>query len=426
MSNKVPYTLSEDSITVLWEGKPYSVRSDNANFSALRKALFEARYEDVGQYLDLKKAVEDFVDGDVEIKIEVVYYKGFRLAGVVVDKLLDMLRSGMKDSSPLVNYIKRLMENPSSNSIEELYTFLGYKSLPITPDGKILGYKGVQDNFYSSTGNADTVVVQGTTNERHQIFNGVGETIEVQRRCVDDNKDNHCSWGLHIGSFDYADGWSGCDGKLLLVEFDPQDAVSVPSDCSFQKLRVCKYTVVADLTDCKRELNKAVYEYNKPVYNDPVDDSEDDDEDYCDEDYCDEEDDVESDFDVEDVIAEENEDDYDDEDIINLGIRNYIENKHEGGVHPTVKNVSGIKVCRDAELRCKYIPEVVQGLGFVVEENEDKVLSGLCILPFDCLANQVPMSPLPAEDGEGEFDGDGEEVTLPEGYEANNYANDRA
>ena len=91
---------------------------------------------------------------------------------------------------------------------------------------------------------------------------------------MDDNRDNHCSHGLHIGSFDYAEGWSGCDGKLLLVEFDPQDAVSVPTDCSFQKLRVAKYKVVADLTDCKRELNKAVYEYNKPIYNSDADDED--------------------------------------------------------------------------------------------------------------------------------------------------------
>ena len=201
---KVPYTLSEDSITIVWEGKPYTIRKDNANFSEVRRALFEARYEDVGVLLYLKKAVEDFVDGEVEVKNEVVYYHGHRLHGVVVDKLIDMMRQGMKDSAPIINYIKNLMENPSSNSIEELYTFLGYRSLPITPEGKVLGYKGVKDDFYSSTGNADTIVVQGTTNESHQIFNGVGETIEVSRRCVDDNKDNHCSFGLHVGSYDYA------------------------------------------------------------------------------------------------------------------------------------------------------------------------------------------------------------------------------
>jgi len=251
------------------------------------------------------------------------------------------------------------MQNPSSNSIEELYTFLGYRSLPISPDGKVLGYKGVQENFYSTTGNADTIVLQGTTNENHQIFNGVGETIEVQRRCVDDNKDNHCSHGLHIGSFDYAEGWSGSDGKLLLVEFDPQDAVSVPTDCSFQKLRVSKYKVVADLTDCKRELNKAVYEYNKPIYNS-------DDEDCCDDEDCD---------------FECMEDDYDDEDLTNLAIRNYVENKLDEGTFPPLKNVRSIKVCREADLRCKDVALILEDLGFILEDNDDKVLSERFVLP---------------------------------------------
>jgi len=381
MNKKVPYTLSEDSICVFWEGKPYTIRKDNANYEPLRKALFDARYEDVGQYLDLKQAIEDFVDGDVEIKDEVVYYKGFRLAGVVVDKLLEMLRGGLKDSDPLVNYIKRLMENPSSNSIEELYTFLGYRSLPITPDGKILGYKGVQEDFYSTTGNADTIVLQGTTNENHQIFNGVGETIEVQRRCVDDNKDNHCSHGLHIGSFDYASSWSGCDGKLLLVEFDPQDAVSVPTDCSFQKLRVSKYKVVADITDCKKELDKAVYEYNKPIYNSNSDD-EDYDEDY--DDCCDDED---CDFDCEDVTEG-----WTDETTTNLIIRNYVENKHEQGENPPLKNVRSLKICRDNDLRCKDVARILEDFGFVLENNDEKVLSEKKVLPNDVHLPKNPNS----------------------------------
>ena len=390
---KLPYNLSEDSITVFWEGKPYTVRNDNANYQPLRNALFDGRYEDVGQYLDLKTAIQDFVDGDVEIKDEVVYYKGFRLAGVVVNKLLDMLRSGLKDSSPIVNYIKRLMENPSSNSIEELYTFLGYRSLPITPDGKILGYKGVQEDFYSTTGNADTVVLQGTTNERHQIFNGVGETVEVARRSVDDNKDNHCSWGLHIGSFDYADGWSGSDGKLLLVEFDPQDAVSVPTDCSFQKLRVCKYTVVADLTECKRELNDAVYEYNKPIY------GSDNDVDYDSDEYADDEDegrdylyddDGMDDEDIEDLVIDSTENSVksvevvdEDRSILLLTVRNYLENRHSKGMLPTVKHIAGLTVMREAGLRCADVPLVVEELGYVLERDDEKVKSDLCILPLE-------------------------------------------
>ena len=303
---KVPYTLSENSLTIFWEGKPYTLRKDHINFELAKQAIFEARYEDLGDLLDIAKAVEDFVEGEIEVKDEDVFYKNHRLHGVVVDKLLEMLRAGMKDSAPLTNFITRLQSNPSANSVNELYSFLSYKALPTTPEGKVLGYKGVKNDFYSSTGNADTIVVQGKTNESHQIFNGVGETIEVSRRCVDDNKDNHCSFGLHVGSYDYANGWAGQDGRLLVVEFDPEDAVSVPTDCDFQKLRVSKYRVVEDITDTRKELNKVVYEANKPIY-DSDDDSDDwDDYEIEDEDegrdYLYDDDDMDDDFDMEDQI----------------------------------------------------------------------------------------------------------------------------
>ena len=350
---KVPYNITEDSIVVVWDEKPYTIRKDNANFRALRSALFEGRYDEVEQYLDIKKAVENFVDGSVEVKDDNVYYHGHALHGVVVDKLLEMLRSGMKDSSPIVNFIKELMENPSSNSVDQLYTFLGYKSLPISPEGKVLGYKGVQSDFWSNTGNADTIVVQGQTNERHQIYNGVGETIEIQRRCVDDNKDNHCSHGLHIGSYDYANGWAGDNGKLLLVEFNPQDAVSVPTDCNFQKLRVSKYKVLADITDTRQEINRAVYEANKPIYgsNDDLSDLDDGWEE----------------------LGEETLEELDDYNADELNIRNYVENKHEQGEEPTLKQIQSRM--KGSGLTCGTILNILENHDFLVENDEDKALS---------------------------------------------------
>ena len=346
--NRVPYNMSEDSITIFWEGKPYTIRKDNANFSAVKQALLDARYDDVGGLLDIKKAVEDFVEGDIEVRDEVVYYKGHRLHGVVVDKLLEMLRAGLKDSAPLTNFISRLQANPSANSVNELYSFLSYKSLSTTPEGKVLGYKGVQSDYWSTTGNADTIVIQGETNERHQILNEVGSTIEVARRCVDDNKDNHCSFGLHVGSYDYANSWAGQDGRLLVVEFDPEDAVSVPTDCNFQKLRVSKYRVVSDISDTRKELNKPVYEANKPIYgsNDDVDDFV--------EDYDEEESDWE-------------------EDSVRLMIRNYVENKHEQGEDPTLKQIQSRM--KGESLSCREIASIVEDLGFEVGDNEDVPLS---------------------------------------------------
>ena len=96
-----------------------------------------------------------------------------------------------------------------------------------------------------------------------------------------------------------------------MVEFDPEDAVSVPTDCGFQKLRVCKYKVVADISDTREELNKAVYNYNQPIYGSDGDDEDSgNDEDCCDNEEC-------------------PCDEVSDEDFDNLAVRNYIENKHD-------------------------------------------------------------------------------------------------
>jgi hypothetical protein len=364
--NQVPYQLTENSLTIFWEGKPYTLRKDHVNFNLAKKAILEARYDDLGDLIDITKAVENFIEGDIEVKDEVVFYKGHRLHGVVVDKLLEMLRAGMKDSAPLTNFITRLQSNPSANSVNELYSFMSYKSLANTPEGKILGYKGVQSNYWSSTGNADTIVLQGKTNDRHQILNEVGATIEVARRCVDDNKDNHCSFGLHVGSYDYANEWAGESGRLLVVEFDPADAVSVPTDCDFQKLRVSKYKVISDITDTRKELNRPIYEANKPIYgsDDDVDaDDYDEEEDY---DYVD--------YDDVDLPDLSDDDDYDmdqTDDSLDTSIRNYVEDKISRGENPTLNQITALRVCKKNNLTCKDLLSILDRLGFAVEDNDD-------------------------------------------------------
>ena len=377
--NQVPYQLTENSLTIFWEGKPYTLRKDHVNFNLAKKAILEARYDDLGDLLDISKAVENFVEGDIEVKDEVVFYKGHRLHGVVVDKLLEMLRAGMKDSAPLTNFITRLQSNPSANSVNELYSFMSYKSLANTPEGKVLGYKGVQSNYWSTTGNADTIVLQGETNDRHQILNEVGATIEVARRCVDDNKNNHCSFGLHVGSYDYANEWAGEGGRLLVVEFDPADAVSVPTDCDFQKLRVSKYKVISDITDTRKELNKPVYEANKPIYGSDDDEDTDYDDydeeeeyDYVDRDYgdlpdlsdntcCDDDDSC--------VACDDDMDQTDDS--LDASIRNYVEEKISQGENPTLNQITALRVCKKNNLTCKNLLSILNRLGFAVEDNED-------------------------------------------------------
>jgi len=281
-----PYIVSEDTATLLYEGKPYTLNSSHANFAPFKSALIAGDFETAINYLDIKKQIKEFADGELKVENGSVYYYGTQLHGKVVDKLLELLESGLKVGNPFVKFVKNLLDNPSNNSVEELYDFLSYKSLAIDDDGYVIGYKGVTSDGWSQSGNTQTIVLQGEVNERGQILNRVGDTIEVQRRSVDDNRQNSCSHGLHIGSFDYAKSWAK-GGQLLLVRFNPADAVSVPQDCECQKLRVCKYEVLEEIeVEDDSEIKEPYYN----VYtNGNVNEDNDYDEDYDDEEYEDEE-----------------------------------------------------------------------------------------------------------------------------------------
>jgi hypothetical protein len=68
----------------------------------------------------------------------------------------------------------------------------------------------------------------------------------MPRNKVDDNKEVGCSYGFHAGTLEYASDFASDFDKLVLVEIDPADVVSIPTDCNFQKLRTCRYKVVAE------------------------------------------------------------------------------------------------------------------------------------------------------------------------------------
>lgn len=331
---KIPYILGENAVTLFVDGKPVTVRNDDANYYEVRKCLLDGRYDDITTYLDLEKQVEDYTDGDISVKNGEVFYGEEKLNGVVVDKLLELMKSGLTDKNPFINFLKNLLKNPSKNSVDQLYTFLSKRNMPIDEEGLVIGYKGVGDNYHDRyTGKFD---------------NSVGQSHEMPRRTVDDNCENHCSYGFHIGSYDYANNWGGSDGKLMIVKFNPEDAVSVPDDCDFQKLRVCKYSVVGEITE-RKQLTQPFYD-STGEFSDGEWEWEDD------EDYDEDDDGIEQD------------DSYD-SDATRLAIRNYVENKHEDDAEPTVKQIQSRM--KGTALTSQEIIDIVEELGFEVEYNKE-------------------------------------------------------
>lgn len=275
------------TVVVLDGGKNTVLTTTNTNprWTEIVEALKNDNEELVVKLMSIKNVVETYTEANVEIKNGNVFFKGRQLHGLDVNRLVEFAKDGIP-FLPMARFLERKAKNPSMRSINELYQFLEHRKMPLTPEGKVLGYKGVKSDFYSITGNKSTVLLSGVVDERGCILNTVGSVIEVERSSVCDDFNVGCSVGLHIGSLEYASSFSK---TIVIVEFDPADVVSVPKDCEHQKLRVCKYKVVGQYTGPLPDTYSEKYkdlEDGEDVEENDEDSSYDEDEDECTCDEC--------------------------------------------------------------------------------------------------------------------------------------------
>ena len=253
-------------LTVVVDGKQHTILASNPlfasavsafqikDFDALMLALDPSR-----KFLNLYAKYEQ-----IEVKDGSVFVDGDVIQSVVADRIINFLADGV-DCLPIFKFITRLQLNPSKRAVDELYTFLEHKHLPLTETGTFLAYKAVRNDF--------------TDKHTGKFFNGVGEVLSMPRNKVDDDKNVGCSYGFHAGTLRYASEFACGSDKMVLVEIDPADVVSIPTDCEFQKLRTCRYKVVAEY---ERPLDEHVYESRFTTENDDdVDEEWDDDYPTC-------------------------------------------------------------------------------------------------------------------------------------------------
>jgi hypothetical protein len=237
------------------------MQNTNASFDAAKKALVEERYEDLENLFDTAKAVVSFAEGNVVVQEGQVFYKDTPVANHVVDRIFAFMKEGLPHK-PLLRFLDKLMANPSRRATNELYTFLEHKNMPLTPDGNFLAYKSVKPDW--------------TDHHTGSFVNTVGATLEMVRNGVCDDANVGCSSGFHAGSLEYAKNFFDASvSRLLVVEINPADVVSVPTDCSCQKLRTTKYKVVAEFERPLDEpLNDSYSDYDEGEDDEGEDDEE--------------------------------------------------------------------------------------------------------------------------------------------------------
>ena len=227
-------------ITVVLDGERHSINAGNGMFSKALEAYkvndWDAFIGCVNPTIRLKSLYASY-EG-IEVKDGNLYVFDEPVHSTLATRVLSFLEAGL-DCVHLFKFILKLNLNPSKRAVDELYTFLEHRALPITDNGNFMAYKAVRADY--------------TDKYTGKFLNTIDAVLEMPRNKVDDDKNVGCSYGFHAGTVEYAKDFMDRDGHLMYVEINPADVVSIPTDCQFQKLRTSKYKVVGeyeiDLTD---------------------------------------------------------------------------------------------------------------------------------------------------------------------------------
>lgn len=211
--------------------------------------------EDVRDAFDVPAAVQrafQRLSDRITVEGDTVKLDGDPIDNTLTEQILALLNEG-EDFAPLVNFYEKLLTNPLGDVREGLFDWIkGQTSdgskVTITPDGNLIGYKGVWPAGQGHGGDgskggyvpsrAGMGIVNGV--EVNPIQQDVGDTVEMPRSTLSEPS-MECGVGLHVGTWNYAKRFGPV---CMIVEFNPRDVVSAPDANSSWKLRVCRYKVV--------------------------------------------------------------------------------------------------------------------------------------------------------------------------------------
>ena len=251
-TTSIPFIIKTGgSITLFIKGESMTVAHDHPNYDKIVDALKKGEHDKIENLINVAKAVTNYSGGRVRVDNGQVFYGTLAVHNTLTTRILKMMGDGFKVDH-MLRFLDNLMQNPSATAVEETYTFLENFGLPITDDGCFLGYKAVNNNYKDIHSNT--------------FDNRIGQTPTMLRNQVDDTFSKDCSHGLHVGALDYVvqyghftKGEVPSGNHLLIVKVNPKNVVSVPKYEGFTKMRVCEYTVVSEITDVVKELDKIVY-----------------------------------------------------------------------------------------------------------------------------------------------------------------------
>lgn len=223
-----PYTMTNNTITVVIDGQPHNIKQGADNYVGVKKALLAEDWKTLKGLISPGLQVSEWTEGMFEYKAGSLHYAGEEIPSILYSRITQMAKEGKKPTG-LMRFWERLQKNPSKRSIDMLFQFLQHVHIPIDDQGFILAYKGVRSDFKD--------IHSGT------FTNTPGSVMSMARNKISDDPRTPCAEGFHVGALSYAQSFAG-GGKVVVCRVDPEHVVCVPYDSSEQKVRVCEYKVI--------------------------------------------------------------------------------------------------------------------------------------------------------------------------------------
>lgn len=244
-------------LMVVINGNTHTISEEHPEFHNIKEILtmdLEDSYS--GLFVDSQEAIEsrllelinaekvilEKLTDDIFINGSTLYFRGEEMYDRLANTIVDFYREG-REFRPLVKFMENLYENPSRHSRTQLFEFLNKHDFAITEEGNFIAYKGVANDFFSLTSGKETVLVNGES-FIGRLPNIPGYELIMERTQVMDDPSVGCSYGLHVGTWEYARGFGP---KVVEVIVNPAHVVSVPNDSNFQKVRTSQYQVIREV-----------------------------------------------------------------------------------------------------------------------------------------------------------------------------------
>lgn len=233
-----------ETLTILMQGELKTVTSAHRNFNIIFDKV-RSGDEDVEHLIDATAGINEAVaesnlSNSISVERGRVFFEGKQVHNACAEYIVELFESGSKDFVAFANFMVKVLDNDIHHTRNRLFDWLqATNGFSLTPDGDIVGYKGLRNDLRSiRSGPGQVNGVQTSGN----LDNAPGNTLEIDEAEMDPSIG--CSYGLHVGTWEYA---SGFGSRYVSVVVDPRSVVSVPTDCSDQKMRVLKYKVKEEL-----------------------------------------------------------------------------------------------------------------------------------------------------------------------------------